>query len=454
MRKLMLIACLLLALVAALSPTPTRAQHDPATVWYWATTPEGWVAYTLDGRMNLLLADPALIDGDFGGRRLTNQTALLGGQDEYYYATSETIKAFPHTSVFEYMTASEYRYPFLLRWATETPDIGGAVLNVETGETQRLRDGMLTSPAPLFLSDGYMLRYVTIEETTYKTTLWERDLFTGVDKMLLEYEGKSYIVTIPNGEQWWMAYNYDSETGQFKDVMTYGDNINHNFTELILQSSGTVYDNSYFAYDKSCVADCELRVYPLDRIGIDSFTYQQPPSEFLPSDVHLFPDDSALYFAGPATKGGSIWLLETNGNNIQLGWFDPHVMGRLEYSEDGRWATALEPLENGSYQYVLWYLPRREKVFAAQLEHPQAVFQGDTVLIFENTREYAVYWCGATEAVDLTQFPSNAFSILGDEGKLLYEALEGGIYLFDPKTYTSTLLVPNGRACCDFYRTY
>lgn len=456
----LIFALALMLIIGAGLPTPTRAQSDAETVWYWATTPEGWVAYTLDGRMNLLLADSTLIEGSFGGSRLTNQTALLGGQDEYYYATSETIKAFPHTSVFEYMTASEYRYPFLLRWATETPEIGGAVLNVETGETQELRDTLMIYPSPRFLPDGHTLRYVSFERpvnpSVYNTTLWERDLVTGEEKALLRFEntGQPFVVTDLNGENWWVALDLDTELQQFGRVETYGDNINPDFTDLVRQASGMTIDDSYFSYDRNCVANCEINVYPLGRIGIDSFTYQLPPSVSGPGSIHLFPDDSLLYYGWRGGSSGPIWLLETNGNNIQLGWFDPYVMGRLEYSEDGRWAAALEPLENGGYQYVLWYLPRREKVFAAQLERPQAAFQGDTVLIYEQNHEYAVYWRGANQAVDLRNFPSNAFYIVGDEGKLLYEALEGGIYLFDPKTYTSTLLVPNGHACCDFYRTY
>ncbi|KAB2863179.1 MAG: hypothetical protein F9K46_06135 [Anaerolineae bacterium] len=152
--RLLIFALALMLIIGAGFPTPTRAQSDAETVWYWATTPEGLVAYTLDGEINLVLPSNELAGVSFSARPLTETLTLLTSKTISYLMTPDevinTFTAQQYPYLYYGGTGETYSRPYLIIWSEE-PTRWVRILNTETGESQELNGGAL---GLRLLSDG------------------------------------------------------------------------------------------------------------------------------------------------------------------------------------------------------------------------------------------------------------------------------------------------------------
>ncbi len=450
MRKLILIALTLFALVAALSPTPTRAQDDPSTTWYWATTPEGLVAYTADGDVNLIFQEGVFLNVSLSGYRFANDSALLQKGEDFFWATSDSAQKFPIelNAAIHDLHPIDFNLPYLLMGSPQS-SVTSIVLDIENFQAIPLSGNALI---PRFLPDGQTLRYVTYQrenEQIVGTTLWEINLATGHQTVLHQHEGRpNTMYSSPNGSQWWFVYNFRLGDPSGAEVMTIGEPSSR-YTQWIADNTAYIVDEWLF-HDLPCPSQCATEVYLLTEEP--NLRYQLSNSHYVPRSIYHFADDS-LWLSGPS----GVRLVDSGGKVFDLGQTAWGVRGPL-FSNDGRWAISI----SHSVGYVefprtlyIWYLPHRAIMFELQLEWSAEVqFFGTTVLVIVDNRGYLkgsafVAWrnydspTGAS-SIALPDLLGTFFQPVAN-GNVLYFEAQSGIYLYAAAQNSLTELVPQGQ---------
>lgn len=439
MRKLtsliLTILCILISL--SLAPAPSVAQAE--TVWYWATTPEGLVAYTADGQVNPISTDPIFAGNDYFTARLADDTAILRGGGAFYLVTSETTQNLPIPPSVLQLRPYSYRHPYVVLMETETI-LPAAVLNVETFEVVGLA-GELPSP-PRFLPDGVMLRYVGVEFTDgqfVSPTLYEQNLITGELIELLPLVDDGLVMSSADGMYWWVT----DETGT---MQTIGDP-DPQYTAWLQSDQAEVHGDWIWRHDPGCQTNCNLWGYSL--VDGSTFTLTLPDlmSSF-PDKIGFLPDGSIAFIG--TTDMRRLWLQNPDGTLLELGEVDYMNTTGEYFSPDGQWAVAAGRTAEGDMTIRLWDLPKREIVYEAPFsDFTYHVFAGDTVALYYDGQARVLYSNGKAAALDgytstLYQYPDNFFQVLSG-GQAFYEHPDGGIYRFDAATESMTLLVPEGR---------
>lgn len=481
--RALIFALALMLVIGAGFATPTRAQNETETTWYWATTPEGLVAYNPTGEINLLLAGSDLQTLLLAGFRTSSQTALLWDHATFYQVSeSAVLQTYPMISMFFNFQFVTYRHPYMTLSNGE-PEGPGYVLNIETSEIKQLSGGDLLWYPPVILADGHTLRYVSTDPVPYPEhdgvfSLRELDLETGQEKVLLADDADDGpipdVVHSPDGEQWWMASDYDRDNGVFRRIQTFGVT-DQQYTDWFQQNHAFVSDDQIWHFNIPCVDDCRVDVFSFD--DIPPFSIQLPtmlvtPNSYLQFYVHAiyrFADDSVIlnaYIDGIASDVVSrFWLPSMNGSDgewLELGWLRLQegtntVWDSQNFSEDGRWALALNKTDDGKVSARLWRLSHREIAFEIPLAEHQSVtwrHSGETVFIYVMDawakRVQTVILRGMGNGPYYLDATWNFFEILAD-GSILYERLPGsqstqGIYRLEGNNFNQhTLLVPDGK---------
>lgn len=436
-KQLAILVFLIITIVATPPPTPTTAQTE--AVWYWATTPEGLVAYTADGQANLVYAGPDFYDTKYFAARLTNDTAILRGGDTFYRVTAETAQIIPLASSILRLRPYSYRHPYVVLMETETI-LPAAVLNVETLEVIGMA-GELPN-LPYFLADGTTLRYVGAELTNgqiVSSTLYQQNLVSSELIELMSIPINAQVINSSDGMYWWVM----DETGT---MQTIGDP-DPQYTEWLQAGQAEVHGDWLWHQDPACNEDCTLDGYSL--VDDTTFTLNLPDGMFnFPDTIGLFPDGSAIFIG--TTDVRRMWLQNPDGTLLELGEVDYMNSVGDRFSADGQWAVAAGRTPEGDMTTRLWDLPKREIVFEAPFsDFTYHVFAGDTVALYYDSQARTLYWNGNAFRLDLYtstlyQYPDNFFEVLSG-GQALYEAPDGGIYRFDAATESMTLLVPGGK---------
>ncbi|MBZ0315737.1 MAG: hypothetical protein K8L91_04900 [Anaerolineae bacterium] len=479
----LIFALALMLIIGAGFPTPTRAQSDPETMWYWATTPDGIVAYTPDGEVNLILADTQLQHTKLTAYRTSAETALMWNDTVFYQVSQNAVlQTYPMIPIFLEYQSIIYRHPYLVLYNND-PSLVGYVLNIETSEITLL-SGMELRWSPVMLADGHTLRYISTDlptpyiqdELVY--SLRERDLVTGQEVVLVTGDNTKApslpeILHSPDGEQWWLANNYDNEQAAYTTIQTFGV-VNPSFTDWIKQGRATIRNNQLWVFSEQCEIACTLEVYPFD--GGTPYTVKLPDLAIAPHPhmrfsiraVQKLMDDTVILNASVQAIGSNVgtWLWIPIENNTDGEWLE---LGRVSsdeislriwggtFSESDRWALAFNLNEDDSATLRLWRLSHREMVFKMVVAGQQNIrwqHAGETVVIhivdYANDSAQTVILAGIENGpYYFTDATWNFFEILAD-GSVLYERLPGpestqGIYRLGGSDLNEhTLVVPNG----------
>ncbi len=437
MRKLMLILTTLMLI--ALSPTPTHAQNDPATTWYWATAPEGLVAYTADGQANLIYAGPEFYGTDYLSARLTHDTALIRGGDVYYLATSETARIIPLAPALNNLRPFAYHHPYVLLVETETV-MPGAVLNIETFEAVALADELFNPPA--LMPDGITLRYVGVtfsDGQFLSPTLYEQNIATSELSTVMTLAPNTPFVNSGDGRFWWVT----DESGTFQAI---GDP-DPQFTAWLQSGEAEVHGDWLWHLSPTCEPTCTLDIVSL--VDDATFTLTLPDGMVtFPDRLEILPDGSIGFVGTAATR--RLWLQNPDGTLLELGEIDYGIIGGEFIAPDAQWAVAMGRTAEGGPTVRLWDLPKRAVVYEAPFsDFAYHLFAGDTVAFYHDGRSQMLYWNGTATPLDafastLYQYPDNFFQILSG-GHAFYQHPDGGIYRFDAATQELSLLVPAGK---------
>lgn len=447
-RFLILPMCLgLLFLVSVGVPSkPIDAQENTPSFWFWATAPDGIVAYNPDGQVNLLVESLQFLNATLSGYRFGPDSALLQDDENFYWVTSDSARKFSiDWRIGDYnLQPTDFRPPYVLMSAPQTA-VASVILNLRNFQVTALSGNAIL---PRFLPDGETLRYITYQRENSQivgTTLWEINLATGYQTILHEHAGRPNVMySTPDGLQWWLVYNFNVNDPTAAEVFTIGDP-NPEYTEWM--AAGTAYViGEWLFHSPPCPAQCATEILSLT--SSSPLRYEVPYSLYWPTSFHHFSDDS-------------IWLhsysdaifQDTNGKIFELGnirW----ITGSL-FSEDGRWAVAGSP----TWETInVWYLPYREVMF----ELPRDSFDTN-VQFFDNTvfvtipeqsyqpRKFPplIAWRDYDSpnggmSVRLPDLPGTFFQAISD-GNVLYVAPEHGIYLYSASQNTLTELVPQAQ---------
>ncbi|MBZ0315738.1 MAG: hypothetical protein K8L91_04905 [Anaerolineae bacterium] len=448
-------ALALMLVIGAGFPTPTRAQNDPETIWYWATTPEGIVAYTLDGEINLVLPSNEFATTRLSSHFLSDNKTLLASYETFYVATpNEILLRFPQISssnMYLY-EALIYAYPYVVLWDPIRVK-NGVVLNAETGQTSLLQIDPLT---PRILADRHTLRYVgglySSDNIRISTHIFEYDLVSHTETSLYEFEtDEGWAYSSADGVVWLIGYEYDYEQHTYSRIDTVGD-VSPVMIDWLLQGQAVIEENLVIAFDKNCRASCSARLYPLNtdevyRIILPHLTTPPPQLFTTFSNGSYFVQD----FVGDTLFE---WIYTPTGDVVSLGITGQPglpIIPSYPFTEDQNWSLALEDLYD-KYMLRIWDLNKLaislEIPIEKSAEHLYKIeSNANTILLKRDNKAWQVYDASEKVLVDISNYRDRFFQILPN-GQLFYEAPEGGIYLFDAKLQTMTLLVPNGRAAC------
>ncbi len=448
MRNVILPILMLVLLIGPFHPTPTHAQ-DNVTLWFWATTPEGLVAYTLDGQINVLTDDAVLQDIPFPGIRLAADSALIFDDENrvVYRVTSTTITASaPLDEQFDVFRPLQYRHPYLLFTGVRVFPSAG-ILNVETMEVSPLTGFVFPNAPHMVFVDDTTLRYYSFSDpkgaTEAPSTLWERNLVTGEETALLDFDYASYRVFYSqDGQQWWVVGMYNRETQMADEVTTYGD-VNPDVAAMLQTLDTYLTDDWLVTIDTFCAADCPVSIVPL--AGGEPRTLTMPinnPGQLLRINTSLA-DGTLLLYDIPSE---TFYRLDPSGNLLVLGQADTRHMAPFLPPPTTQWVVTVNEQEDGSLTYRLWDFAAGELIQEAPLENFIGITYSTNSLLLVNGRYFSLY-TGDT-MYDLSTHPGYFFQPLAN-AQTLYSGSPDepqGIYLYDAPSDTLTMLVPEGQA--------
>ncbi len=446
MRKIMLPILMLILLIGAFNPTHAQ---DNATLWFWATTPEGLVAYTLDGQINVLTDEAVPQDIPLPGTRLAADSALIFDDENrvVYRVTPTTVTtSAPLDEQFDVFRPLQYRHPYLLFTGVRVFPTAG-ILNVETMEVSPLTGFVFpNAPHMVFVNDT-TLRYFSYADAApgndTPSTLWERDLVTDEETALLSFDYASYRVFYSqDGQQWWVVGMYNRETQMADEVTTYGD-VNPDVGAM-LQTLDTYLTNDWLVtIDTFCAADCPVSIVPL--AGGEPRTLTIPinnPGQLLRINTSLA-DGTLLLYHIPSEN---LYRLDPSGNLLVLGQADTLHMAPFLPPPTTQWVVTVNEQEDESLTYRLWDFAAGELVQEAPLENFIGITYTPHSILLVNGRYFSLY-TGDT-MYDLSTHPGYFFQPLAN-AQTLYSGSPDepqGIYLYDAPTDTLTMLVPEGQA--------
>lgn len=451
----LIFALALMLIIGAGFPTPTRAQNDSDATWYWATTPEGIVAYTLDGEINLVLPSDEFANVSLTERHLADNMTLLASRKMLYVVTPKkiiNIFAGDYSSRTYFGGTGEiYSHPYLIIWSV--PSRWGVVQNVETGERHELKD---VASDPRLLSDGQTIRYVAEEYSVYLAltdrNLIEYSLVTQGETVLYSFDlakGSPFIASSDDGMLWLIGYTPDLQNHTFAQIDTVGD-ISQVFIDWLLRGEATIDDNYVVAFDKNCNMYCSVRLYPFNSNEVYQILL---PGLASPPPLHITPFSDGSYFIQDFI-GNTLWgwYRTRQGDLNSVGIMRPNgasIIPNIPYTQDEHWVLALADTYH-EYILNLWDLQTARIVVGIPIdkasEHRYSILSNqDTVLLKRDNKAWKVFDSTDNTLVDIRNEQNDYFHVL-PHGQLLFEAPEGGIYLFHANTEATTLLVPKGSA--------
>ncbi|MBI5929029.1 MAG: hypothetical protein HY862_06960 [Chloroflexi bacterium] len=451
MRKPILPIITLALMLAGFSiSTPTHAQEN--VTWFWATTPDGLVAYTLDGQINQVLADSTLNEAPLQGTRLSSDTALLYDEASrtVYFASSDTVASVSLDEQFDVFSVVEYRPSYVLFTGARLFPAAG-ILNVETMQIAPLTGYVYPILDPFVFVDDATLRYFSYSDSTAArdtpSTLWERDLVTGAETALLELDYAAIrVFHSQDGQQWWLAGPPDRTTHQYESIATYGE-VNPATTAIMQQLGSQIRFDQIVTLDFMCEVACPITITPL--AGGETRSYTLPQSSLSSLQILARLDDGTLLVY--EYSQAELYRLDPIGGLTDLGQTSSLYLGRQALlSKDGHWGITLgqpDDTDASTLTYRLWNMTTGQLVYEAPLDHfVTATFAQDTVLIL-NGRYFSLYY--ADTRYDLSAYESYFFQPL-EKGHVLYQstpnqAITQGVYLYDAADDTLTLVLPEGR---------
>jgi hypothetical protein len=446
-RFLILPLCLgLLLMGVSAKITPIDAQE--ATTWFWATTPDGIVAYNPDGQVNLLVESLQFLNATLSGYRFGPDSALLQDDENFYWVTSDSARKFSiDWRIGDYsLQPTDFRSPYVLMSTPQTT-VASVILNLRNFRVTPLAGNAIL---PRYLPDGETLRYITYQRENSQiigTTLWEIDLATGYQTILHEHAGRPNVMySTPDGLQWWLVYNFRPSDPTVAEVVTIGDP-NPEYTEWIAAGTAHISDEWLF-HVLPCPDQCTTEAYLLSQTP--HLRFELPTNQVIFRNLYHFPDDSLWL----STYSKDI-LLDPTGKAIDLGEV-------RSFSRDGRWAVAYSPSNSFlefPYEFHIWYLPYRAIMFELQIDWFIADIQffENTVFVSVEDRDFIPEKYGShivawrdydspTGGANVTfpDLPGTFFQPVHD-GNILYVAPEFGIYLYSASQNVLTELVPQAQ---------
>lgn len=447
MRKFMLSIIMLALLICPFRPT--HAQDDPS-LWFWATTPDGLVAYTLDGQINTLSEDTTLYELRFRGTRLTAETALFYDEETrmIYLATPTTLttSAPLDEQQFDLFRPLQYRHPYVLfTGARVFPSAG--ILNVATMEVSPLTGFVFPNAPHIVFVDDTTLRYYSYSDPApgddTPSTLWERDLVTGEETALLDLDYGSYRAFYSlDGQHWWIVGPFNPDTQMAEKITTYGD-VNPEVTAAVQTLNSIIRDDWLVTMDPFCEVDCPVSISPLAEGEARTFTLpSNNPGQFPVIQVVL--DDGTLLFYHISTE--TFYRLDPAGDLLELGQADTLHLAPFLPPPSAQWVVTMKEAEDGSLTYQLLDIATAEMLFEAPFQaFLSTTYAADSVLI-ANGSDFSLY----TEDTmyDLSAHPGYFFQPLANAQTLYRGGPDEppGIYLYDAPSDTLTMLVPEGQA--------
>lgn len=447
MRKFMLPILMLILLIGAFNPTPSHAQDD-TPLWFWATTPDGLVAYTLDGQINVLTDDAVLQDVPFPGTRLTADSALIFDDENrvVYRVTPTTVTpSAPLDEQFDVFRPLEYRHPYVLFTGVRVFPSAG-ILNVETMEVSPLTGFVFPHAPHIVFLDDTTLRYYSYADAApgndTPSTLWERDLVTGEETPLLNFDYGSYRVFYSqDGQQWWVVGLFDPDTQMTEEITTYGD-VNPDVTTAVQNLDSIVKYDWVVTMDAFCEADCPVSISPLAGGEARTFTLPTNNSGQFPVIQTVLDDGTLLLYH---ISSETLYRLDPSGNLLELGQADTLHMTPFLPPPTTQWLVTVNEQEDGSFTYRLWDFAAGELIQEAPLENFIGITYSTNSVLLVNGRYFSLY-TGDT-MYDLSAHPGRFFQPLAKAQTLYWGSPDepSGIYLYDAPSDTLTMLVPEGQ---------
>lgn len=452
MRRNLAVLLSLVMLVGFVAPIHAQ-ENENDELWFWATTPAGLVAYTLDGQINVLIDDRARSEALYQGTRLSVETAILYEDDSHTLSlvSSETVATTPLDEIFDVFQPHQYRHPYVL-FSGARPFPAAGILNVETTEISPLTGYVNPAMPPLVFVDDTTVRYYSYAEPApgreTPSTLWERDLVTGEETALLEFAYPSFRVFYSqDGEQWWIAGKSNTETRQFEEVTTFGE-VNPAITSLLQDMGTSGAFETLLTIDLSCEVDCPVTA---TSIGGATFTFTLPTNNGLSPQIPARTSDGSLLILH-LVEEETLYRLDPSGNLTELGIIDVTSMPfSFQLASRTRWLVVLGQGEDNDPEtrtYRLWDVETGQLITEAPLEN--FIFTNpadDSVLVFNGSQR--MFYTVAT-VYDLSSYKGRFFQPLAN-AQVLFETLPSatemahGIYVYDAPSDTFNLLVPEGR---------
>ncbi|MBI5929028.1 MAG: hypothetical protein HY862_06955 [Chloroflexi bacterium] len=435
--------------------TPTSVSSiDDELLWFWATTPDGLVGYSLDGQVNLLLDDPALATGNFEAWRLSSSTALISEhqRQKMYLVDTKAMYLLDNGSYesFDRLEPQIYKHPYLVLFINAGYS-SAFVVDVDQKTVSPL-SGQIRFPEskPVILSDGKTLRYfsylVSASDPQAKDALLERNLQTN-EEILLIAQNTFDVFRSWDGEQWWIGGQFNGDTQMLNEVFTIGA-VNPEITELIRKKIAVVRDKWAITFDPQCTSDCEFNILSLTGQNLYHFTLERAGAQ--PPFVRAELSNNRLLVLVDEYQNGTLYVLNSSGEVTELGFLPYGGIDGAFHSSNGRWViTSTEPIDPTNYQ--LWDLEQMEIVGNYAADHYiSTYFASEFVLTYSDYSIARLYDARTGQEIDLSHYSGRFFQLL-DSGQMLYEILPdsdlpAGIYLVDVFSNTTTLLVPMGQA--------
>ncbi|MBI5929023.1 MAG: hypothetical protein HY862_06930 [Chloroflexi bacterium] len=460
-RSVLIMVAFMATAILATSGT-VKAQQTDAEVWYWAYNDSQIIAYTADGKSNVIYeAEGAFVDSQLEGLRLSSDRAWL--LDNYNQDFPPLLDPYMALSLSDGIYPQSYEHPYLVLTQGGPTIRKGFVYNVETQEIRQLTDWLVANyfgydkhQKPQFLADGHTLRYYSVKENSApewdEGTLRELDLTTGNETTLLNipFLATDFYAS-EDGEQWWFPKG--SFDGDYEAVMTFGPP-NPQITSLMKNGDGYFRMGHLVVYDLHS-GNAALSLYPLS--GEAPITYNAPTNQL---------DFSYLYLDGRLLVGDDFWqqwLLSPQSDPIPLGAVPLPMIDDIEYrysgdgefSADGRWVIT-RGWETSLYQ--LWDMEQGIIVLEESVDPELMVAQytAERVLLRKRNRQIEIsgevgilYLAEERRIIYLPDAPTGRWWDILPDGRLLYEEeptseiRTPGIYIYDVATEEFTPLLLN-----------